>query len=91
MKIQKKLAAIAFALIFFPALALAQEVKEFQGRIKSKSATEVVAESKDEGEKTFVISDRTQGTENATEGARVTIKYSERDGQLRVREIAPRQ
>ena len=82
---------LGLTLLVAPVLALAQDVMEFQGRIKSKSATEVVVQSRDQGDKTFVISDKTQGLENAKEGASVTIKYSERDGQLRVREIAPRQ
>jgi hypothetical protein len=89
---KKKIAAIllGLGLMAAPVWTLAQDVKEFQGRVKSKTATEVVAESREDGEKTFAISERTTGVENASEGARVIIKYSERDGQLRAREITPR-
>jgi hypothetical protein len=86
----KKIIGLLVSLVLVPVLLFAQEVKEFSGRVKSKTDTEVVIQSRSEGEKTFAISGRTQGVENAKEGASVVIKYGERDGKLTAREIAPR-
>ena len=86
----KKVIGILAGLVLVPVLLFAQEAMEFSGRVKSKTDTEVVIQSRNEGEKTFAISGRTQGVDNAKEGASVVVKYGERGGKLTAREIAPR-
>ena len=41
-------------------------------------------------EKTILVGSKTKGLENAKEGSKVTIKYTEKDGQMRASEINPR-
>jgi len=38
----------------------------------------------------FAVGKSIKGLENAKDGAKVTIKYTEKDGQLRASEINPR-
>jgi hypothetical protein len=77
-----------------PAFALAQEkadkAEEIKATVVSKSEKELVVKTK-EGEKTLRVGSKTKGLENATEGAKVTIKASKDDkGEWRASEINPR-
>ena len=68
-----------------PAYVMAQDI-EFNGTIVSKEEKSIKVKTKD-GEKMLKS---TKGLENAKDGAKVTIKYTEKDGQLRASEINPR-
>ncbi|MBI4524096.1 MAG: hypothetical protein HY695_09830 [Deltaproteobacteria bacterium] len=86
MQLKVRLAAVLLALMLVPAWALADEMK---ATVVSKSDKEVKVKTK-EGEKTLLIGSKTKGAENAKEGAKVLIKYREKDGKLRADEISPR-
>ena len=62
---------------------------EMKATVVSKSEKELKVKVKD-GEKTLLIGSKTKGVENAKDGAKVTIKYSEKDGKLSAEEISPR-
>jgi hypothetical protein len=88
MTVKKKIAAVLLALALAPAYVAAQE-KEFKATVVSKGEKDIKVKTKDE-EKTLLIGSKTKGLENAKEGSKVTIKYTEKDGQLRASEINPR-
>jgi hypothetical protein len=87
MMIRKTVAAILLALTLVPVYALADE--EMKATVVSKSDKELKVKTKD-AEKTLQVGTKTKGLDNAKEGAKVTIKYSEKDGKLRAEEISPR-
>lgn len=89
MNLKKKIAAVLLALALAPAYVAAQEEKELKATVVSKDEKTLKVKSKDD-EKSLRIGSKTKGLENAKEGAKVTIKYSEKDGELRATEIAPR-
>jgi hypothetical protein len=87
MMIRKTVAAVLLALTLVPVYALADE--EMKATVVSKSDKELKVKTKD-AEKTLQVGTKTKGLDNAKEGAKVTIKYSEKDGKLRAEEISPR-
>ncbi|HKA32597.1 MAG TPA: hypothetical protein VKH64_05255 [Candidatus Binatia bacterium] len=88
MTLKRKIAAVLLAVSLAPAtLALADE--EMKATVVSKSDKEIKVKVKD-AEKTLQVGSKTKGLDNAKEGAKVTIKYSEKDGKLRAEEISPR-
>jgi hypothetical protein len=95
MNLRKKIAVVLLALTLAPAYVGAQEKegkagdKEFNGTVVSKDEKQIKVKTKD-GEKTVRVGSKTQGLENAKEGAKVTIKYTEKDGEIRASEINPR-
>jgi hypothetical protein len=94
MNIGKQVAAIILALTLAPAYVIAAEKgmdkdMELNGTIVSKEEKEIKVKTK-EGEKTFLIGSKTKGVENAKEGSKVTIKYTEKEGKMRASEINPR-
>jgi hypothetical protein len=88
MNLKKKFAAILLALVLAPAYLVAQDM-EFNATVVSKEEKSIKVKTKD-GEKTVLIGTKTKGVENAKEGSKVTIKYTEKDGQLRASEINAR-
>ena len=88
MSLKKKLAVALFAMTLAPAYVAAQDM-EFNGTVVSKGEKEIKVKTK-EGEKTLLVGSKTKGLENAKEGSKVTIKYTEKDGQIRASEINPR-
>ena len=88
MNIKRKIAAVLLALALAPAYVVAEDM-ELKATVVSKEEKEIKVKTK-EGEKTLRIGSKTKGVENAKEGAKVTIKYTEKDGQLRASEITPR-
>jgi hypothetical protein len=75
-----------------PLLVFAQE-KTLQVRVASKGQKEIKVKTKGTGgwsEKTLTFDSKTKGIENAKEGSKVTIKYVEKDGQLKAIEINSR-
>ena len=91
MNLKTKIAAVllALALTLAPAYVMAQDM-ELKATVVSKSEKDIKVKTKD-AEKTILIGTKTKGVENAKEGSKVTIKYTEKDGQLRASEINPRE
>jgi hypothetical protein len=87
MNLKKQISAVLLALALAPAYVIAQDM-EFKATVVSKSDKELKVKTKD-GEKMLAIGTKTKGIENAKDGAKVTIKYTEKDGQLRASEINP--
>jgi len=89
MKLRRVLGIILLALFLVPTYALAQDLMELKATVVSMDGNDLKVKTK-EAEETLKMSDKTKGKENATAGTKVTIKYAEKDGEKRVREIAPR-
>ncbi len=89
MKLRKVLGIILLALFLVPTYALAQDVQEMKGTIVGLEGNDLKVKTRD-AEETLKVSDRTKGKEHATAGTKVTVKWSEKDGEKRVREIEPR-
>ena len=87
MNLKKQIGAMLLALTLAPAYVVAQDM-ELKATVVSKSDKELKVKTKD-GEKMLAIGTKTKGIENAKDGAKVTIKYTEKDGQLRASEINP--
>ena len=88
MNLKKQIGAVLLAVALAPAYVLAQDM-EFNGTIVSKEEKSIKVKTKD-GEKMLAVGKSTKGLDNAKDGAKVTIKYTEKDGQLRASEINPR-
>ena len=74
--------------LLLPVLALAQA--ELKGTvIRVDKATDQLILKTHRGEETLLLSSGTKGIAHAKEGAKVVVKFSEKDGQPRVSEIAP--
>ena len=82
----RKFSAIVLALAVFPALIFADV--ETKGTVLKvdRVKNELVVKT-DKGEETLLLGRDTKGTANAKEGAKVTVKFTEKDGQPRVTEI----
>jgi hypothetical protein len=90
MNVKNKIAVALLALTLAPAYVSAQDKdKELNATVVSKEEKMLKVKTK-EGEKTIAIGSKTKGLENAKEGSKVTIKYTEKDGQMRASEINPR-
>jgi pyrimidine operon attenuation protein/uracil phosphoribosyltransferase len=90
MNVKRKVGIILLALTLAPVYAVAQDdEKEFKATVVTKSEKEIKVKTKDE-EKTVLIGSKTKGVENAKEGSKVTIKYTEKEGKVRATEINPR-
>ena len=79
-------ALLVFSLV--PAYVAAQEM-EMKATVVTKGEKDIKVKTKDD-EKTVLIGSKTKGIENAKEGSKVTIKYTEKDGQIRASEINAR-
>jgi hypothetical protein len=88
MRMKSKIAAVLLALTLAPAYVMAED--EMKATVVSKGEKEIKVKTAKDAEKTLLIGSKTKGVENAKEGAKVTIKYSEKDGKLRAEEITPR-
>jgi hypothetical protein len=88
MKLGKPIAIALLALTLAPAYVTAQEM-EMKATVVTKGEKDIKVKTKDD-EKTVLIGSKTKGIENAKEGSKVTIKYTEKDGQIRASEINPR-
>ena len=92
MQLKKKIAIAFLAATLTPIYVAAQE-KEFAVRVVSREQKEIKVKTKGAGgwtQKTLSVDSKTKGIENAKEGAKVTVKYTEKDGQLKAIEINPR-
>jgi hypothetical protein len=83
--IMKKLATTLLAVILLPALVAAAEL---QGTVEKldKAKNQLVLKTA-RGEEMLEITKSTKGIEFAKQGAKVTVKYSEKDGSPKVDEI----
>ena len=88
MKLKRTIGTALLALTLAPAYVAAQDM-ELKATVVSKGEKEIKVKTKD-AEKTILIGSKTKGIENAKEGSKVTIKYTEKDGQMRASEINPR-
>ena len=87
MNIRKTIGIALLALTLAPVYVAAQD-KEMKATVVTKGEKDIKVKVKDD-EKTVLIGTKTKGLENATEGSKVTIKYTEKDGQMRASEINP--
>ena len=88
MTIRKTIGAALLAITLVPAYVVAQDM-EMKATVVTKGEKDIKVKTKDD-EKTVLIGSKTKGIENAKEGSKVTIKYTEKDGQIRASEINPR-
>jgi hypothetical protein len=88
MNLRRTLGSAFLALTLAPAYVVAQDM-EMKATVVSKGEKDIKVKTKDD-EKTILIGSKTKGIENAKEGSKVTIKYTEKDGQMRASEINPR-
>ena len=88
MNIRKTIGIALLALTLAPAYVAAQD-KEMKATVVTKGEKEIKVKTKDD-EKTIMVGSKTKGMENAKEGSKVTIKYTEKDGKMRASEINPR-
>ena len=88
MHIRKTIGTALLALTLAPAYVAAQDM-EMKATVVTKGEKDIKVKTKDD-EKTILIGTKTKGIEHAKEGSKVTIKYTEKDGQMRASEINPR-
>lgn len=88
MHIRKMIGTALLALTLAPAYVAAQDM-EMKATVVTKGEKDIKVKTKDD-EKTILIGSKTKGLENAKEGSKVTIKYTEKDGKIRASEINPR-
>jgi len=86
--VKRKIGIALLVLTLAPAYVAAQDM-ELNATVVSKEEKQIKVKTKD-GEKTLLVGTKTKGLENAKEGSKVSIKYTEKDGQLRASEINPR-
>ncbi|OGP28578.1 MAG: hypothetical protein A2038_06845 [Deltaproteobacteria bacterium GWA2_57_13] len=89
MKMIREISAMVLALALLPALAFAAELKGTVVKV-DKAKNQLVVKT-DKGEQTLLLGSSTKGVDNAKEGKKVTIQFTEKDGQPRVTEIAPQE
>lgn len=84
----KKMIAAAFALALFPAVAFAEA--EMRGRVvKIDTAENQLVVQTNKGEERLFLVGSSKGLSYAKAGARVAVKFTEKDGQPKVIEITP--
>jgi hypothetical protein len=88
MKVKRMIGTAFLALTLAPVYVAAQDM-EMKATVVTKGEKDIKVKTKD-AEKTILIGTKTKGLENAKEGSKVTIKYTEKDGEMRASEINPR-
>ncbi len=84
------MARIVALSIFFLLLGSAAVAAELRGTVlKVKKTENQIVLKTERGEETLLTTKDTKGLENAKEGARVLVTFSEKDGQPKISEIAP--
>ena len=78
--------AMVLALVLVPGLAFSDV--ELRGTVLKvdKAANQLVVKT-ERGEETFILDKSTKGINNAKEGAKVIVKFTEKDGEPKVIEI----
>ncbi len=85
-----KLNAIVLALALLPALVFA-DVETRGTVLKVDKVKKQLMVKTDKGEEGFLLGSNIKGEAHANEGAKVIIKYTEKDGDMRVTEIMPQE
>jgi hypothetical protein len=88
MNLKRTIGTALLAVTLAPIYVAAQDM-ELKATVVSKGEKDIKVKTKDD-EKTILVGSKTKGLENAKEGSKVTIKYTEKDGQMRASEINPR-
>jgi len=78
---------VLFVALILPAAVHAAEIKGVILKV-DKAESRLVLKT-ERGEETLFTTKATKGMENAKEGAKVAITFSEKDGQPKISEIAP--
>jgi len=86
----KALGAMVLALVLMPAWAFA-DVERKGTVMKADKASNKLVVKTDRGEETFILDKSTKGVDNAKEGAKVIVKFTEKDGEPKVIEIVPQE
>ena len=81
----KKFLLTLLFLTLLPTLLMAAELKGTVAKV-DKAKNQLVLKT-EQGEQTLEITKSTKGIEHAKQGAKVTVKYSEKDGSPKVEEI----
>ena len=89
MNLKRTIGTAFLALTLAPAYLAAAEDMELKATVVSKGEKEIKVKTKTD-EKTILVGSKTKGLENAKEGSKVTIKYTEKEGKMRASEINPR-
>jgi len=80
--------AMVLALVLVPGLAFSDV--ELRGTVlKVDTAANHLVVKTERGEETFILDKSTKGINNAKEGAKVIVKFTEKDGEPKVIEIVP--
>jgi hypothetical protein len=82
----KAIGAMVLALVLVPAWAFADVERRGTVIKVDKVANQLVVKT-DRGEETFILDKSTKGIDNAKEGAKVIVKFTEKDGEPKVIEI----
>lgn len=82
----KAIGAMVLALVLMPAWAFADVERRGTVIKVDKAANQLVVKT-DRGEETFILDKSTKGIDNAKEGAKVIVKFTEKDGEPKVIEI----
>jgi len=86
----KKIVTLFSILAFFPALVFAEA--EMRGTVvKVDREQKQLVLKTDKGEETLLLVSSSKGVAHAKEGAKVAVKYSEKDGQPKVVEVFPQE
>ena len=80
--------AMVLVLVLVPGLAFS-DVERKGTVVKLDEAANHLVVKTERGEETFILDKSTKGIHNAKQGARVTIKFTEKDGEPKVIEIVP--
>jgi hypothetical protein len=81
----KKIAMTLLTFILLPTLVAAAELKGTVAKV-DKAKNQLVLKT-ERGDETLEISKSTKGIEHAKEGAKITVRFSEKDGSPKVEEI----
>jgi len=81
----KKIMMTLLAVILLPTLVMAAELKGTVAKV-DKAKNQLVLKT-EQGEQTLEITKSTKGIEHAKQGAKVTVKFNDKDGSAKVDEI----
>jgi len=80
--------AVGLVLLLAPGIAFSEV--ELRGTVlKVDEVNNHLLLLTDRGEETFILDRNTKGIQNAKEGAKIIIKFTEKDGEPKVTEISP--
>ena len=81
----KKTMMTLLAVILLPTLVMAAELQGTVAKV-DKAKNQLVLKT-EQGEQTLEITKSTKGIEHAKQGAKVTVKFNDKDGSAKVDEI----